>query len=466
MNPATGPACLGICQSGLALTPSRVTPPPSPHQQGETAADVFESLRKPGGVQFTGLRWTLVSKSAKDLIVRLLEKDPSARMHAQDALKHPWMAKFAAVPTALTRSVSLASGTSGHAALPPFLPTLLPPLEKEKAEGGQDRVGSFDSANGCEGAMASAAVRQALGGSLKGGGSVRGSTGSLGGGSQRGITGGSGRGIGRTASVRVFLSPENARVRVQLHGFIDAFKHRVEEPYTELMKATGPEAAAASWEAVCAGLATLDQYLNLLASPEGPFFLGDEPSLAEAATAPALFRMMATLPAVRDLDLVAACDELKLDRVSAWITEVLARPEDCCDVAVLPPAEYVHLVRRLHVKFVGPPTPTASSTPRMLSPNGSAPSRVSQLSSPETSRGGPPPLVCPGSPYELPASQVPVLPETEVPMFLSRGDSCLDLLDLEADAVVVRDLFGPAGADGAGARPLFPSAPRVGGQSH
>ena len=107
---------------------------------------------------------------------------------------------------------------------------------------------------------------------------------------------------------------------------------------------------------VCAGLAALNEALKF-SSPRGPFFLGDEPSLAEAVTAPALFRMAATLRGVRDLDLVGACEELHLNRVAAWITEVLARPYDCCDVAVLPPAEYVHLACRLHVRFVGPPSP-------------------------------------------------------------------------------------------------------------
>ena len=122
---------------------------------------------------------------------------------------------------------------------------------------------------------------------------------------------------------------------------------------------------------VCAGLAALNEALKF-SSPRGPFFLGDEPSLAEAVTAPALFRMAATLRGVRDLDLVLACEELHLNRVAAWISEVLARPQDCCDVVVLPPAEYVHLACRLHVRFVGPPSPGVQR-PRAAPRDGPAP---------------------------------------------------------------------------------------------
>ena len=38
---------------------------------------------------------------------------------------------------------------------------------------------------------------------------------------------------------------------------------------------------------------------------------------------------------MRDLELMAACEELELKRVTSWFSEVLLRPEECCDVAAL-----------------------------------------------------------------------------------------------------------------------------------
>ena len=68
----------------------------------------------------------------------------------------------------------------------------------------------------------------------------------------------------------------------------------VEAPYTLLLRARNAVEAGQEWDSVCEGLTRLEDHLRLTASG-GPFFLGKEPSLAEAATAPALFRMIATL---------------------------------------------------------------------------------------------------------------------------------------------------------------------------
>ena len=67
------------------------------------------------------------------------------------------------------------------------------------------------------------------------------------------------------------------------------------------------------------------------------------------------------LPAVRDLELVAACEELKLERLVKWLMQILERPADVCEVRALPPDVYVHLARKVHVKFEGPPTPSTLS---------------------------------------------------------------------------------------------------------
>ena len=45
----------------------------------------------------------------------------------------------------------------------------------------------------------------------------------------------------------------------------------------------------------CDAIVELDEFMGVHAAQRGAFFLGDEPSLAEASSAPALFRMMATV---------------------------------------------------------------------------------------------------------------------------------------------------------------------------
>ena len=104
---------------------------------------------------------------------------------------------------------------------------------------------------------------------------------------------------GGVPSARVFCAPENLRLRILMHGFIDIFKKHVEAPYTLLLKAPNPEKATSNWDACCSGLKELDDYLKLHGAEQtaaaGAFFLGDEPCMVEAATAPSLFRMIANL---------------------------------------------------------------------------------------------------------------------------------------------------------------------------
>ena len=70
---------------------------------------------------------------------------------------------------------------------------------------------------------------------------------------------------------------------------------KVEAPYQRLLGAPSPDAAGVEWAAFRRGLRYLDTFLATNGSVEGPYFLGREPSLAEAATAPSIFRMVATL---------------------------------------------------------------------------------------------------------------------------------------------------------------------------
>ena len=70
----------------------------------------------------------------------------------------------------------------------------------------------------------------------------------------------------------------------------------------------------------------MDEYLKSISV--GPYLLGSQPSFrVGSAIAPTLFRMLATLPVVRDLDLMQACRELKLRRLIVWLSTVLERPD-------------------------------------------------------------------------------------------------------------------------------------------
>ena len=78
------------------------------------------------------------------------------------------------------------------------------------------------------------------------------------------------------------------------------------------------------------------------------------------------------------MELLQACEELQLQRLVKWLMQILERPADVCEVRALPPDVYVHLARKVHVKFEGPPTPSTLS-PRASFTLGS-PSRGRELS--------------------------------------------------------------------------------------
>ena len=69
---------------------------------------------------------------------------------------------------------------------------------------------------------------------------------------------------------------------------------------------------------------------------DGPFFLGCEPSLAEALTVPTVFRIAVALPALVQVELLPFCAARRLGRLAMWLSEVMARPSDCCELEDLP----------------------------------------------------------------------------------------------------------------------------------
>ena len=291
---------------------------------GETSADVFTAIRH-NEVDYAHPSWRGVSSAARDLLRRILEKDPAQRISAEGILTSPWMTRHA-------------NGSSSR--LAPEATVTLPPLapNSPRAAGtgtgfGLNRSTSMPSSS-TETKASSTLPRRC-------------------------------NSVGTAMpSARIFFLPEAARP--MLHGFIDTFKTALEQPYQRLMQAPGPDSAAMHWGEVCAGLQELNDYLieHGSDSSDGPFFEGEEHGFAEAATAPALFRMAACLEGIRGLSLLATCNAMGLTRLAAWLKEVLSRPTEVCDVAALPDHVYVTMARKLHVKYEGPPSPTAFSSPR------------------------------------------------------------------------------------------------------
>ena len=89
-----------------------------------------------------------------------------------------------------------------------------------------------------------------------------------------------------------------------------------------MLQAPCAATAATAWAAFCLGLQALYDSWSEHGSSAMPYFQGcdSEPSLAEAATAPALFHMTACLHAVRDLSLLPECEAMGLTRLTAWLT--------------------------------------------------------------------------------------------------------------------------------------------------
>ncbi len=58
--------------------------------------DIHDTLSKvkAGNIDFTLPIWKDISTSAKEFIVKLIEKDPKKRMKASESLNHPWITNY------------------------------------------------------------------------------------------------------------------------------------------------------------------------------------------------------------------------------------------------------------------------------------------------------------------------------------------------------------------------------------
>jgi len=57
--------------------------------QGKNDADTIKKIRR-GKFHIEGPHWDTISSDAKDLLTRLLTKNPSQRISAEEACAHPW----------------------------------------------------------------------------------------------------------------------------------------------------------------------------------------------------------------------------------------------------------------------------------------------------------------------------------------------------------------------------------------
>ena len=269
---------------------------------------MFEALLSSRQADFSSPVWGMVSAGARDLVSRILNKDKRARLSLEDILHHAWMvdhvmhhvtvgAPLSAGGRLRSRSVNAvhaspaaAAATAAVAAIASEGGCQVPPSPSPSPE----RVGRPPSLSLTEESPSAPAASQAPGRHLMARTTSRDiwelppdlppEAAAL----------AAAHAAERRTSAHIFFSPEDPELRKRLHGFVDLFK-RAEDSFTLLLKAGDADEASSQWDAFCAGLRLLNAYLEENASRDGPLFLGREPSLAEAATAPALFRMIATV---------------------------------------------------------------------------------------------------------------------------------------------------------------------------
>ena len=60
-----------------------------PPFEGDDNKEIFRNVLK-SPLEFDPEDWNIVSVQAKDLVSKMLDKDPSTRISAQACLEHPW----------------------------------------------------------------------------------------------------------------------------------------------------------------------------------------------------------------------------------------------------------------------------------------------------------------------------------------------------------------------------------------
>jgi calcium-dependent protein kinase len=61
-----------------------------PPFEGDNSKEIFKNVLKQK-IHFDPVDWSMVSSEAKDLIMKMLDKNPKTRISAEKCLDHPWM---------------------------------------------------------------------------------------------------------------------------------------------------------------------------------------------------------------------------------------------------------------------------------------------------------------------------------------------------------------------------------------
>eukprot|EP00249_Psilotum_nudum_P029711 c40945_g1_i1 orf=3-272(-) len=63
----------------------------------QTEQGIFDAVLQ-GRIDFASDPWPYISSGAKDLVKKMLRKDPKERLSAQDVLNHPWIREDGEAP--------------------------------------------------------------------------------------------------------------------------------------------------------------------------------------------------------------------------------------------------------------------------------------------------------------------------------------------------------------------------------
>ena len=175
---------------------------------------MFEALwnREP---DYSSPAWRSMSSGARDLLHRMLLKDPAKRISAENVLRHPWLQRFAPATVALPGSASSPclsaltqraptessrAGTASEASGALLRSVRRAEFDDSACYSGVPPAGAPEDGPGSSGAPASQELLGHQGGNHVG---------------------------GSRAPARVFYAPQGLRPRLLLHGFVDTFKSQV-----------------------------------------------------------------------------------------------------------------------------------------------------------------------------------------------------------------------------------------------
>ena len=147
--------------------------------------------------------------------------------------------------------------------------------------------------------------------------------------------------------------------------FIVNYKHNIEKPFYKLIKAKNPNDAYNVWQIILSGLITQEK----LFTSNGQYYLGDCHGLVEAVITPSLCRINSSLIIIRELDIIQACCDLSLNKLTKWIRLITNNPEKYSDVDInkLPFHNYIALLRKLYITYEGPVVQEIKSIPKIQS---------------------------------------------------------------------------------------------------